>query len=52
MTRRELDEHKPDLLIRPDVGDVLALDFRNALRLVEIGRQAVSADVAGKAAAL
>jgi len=52
MTRRELDEHKPDLLIRPEVGDVLALDFRNVIRLVEIGRQAVDADVAGKAAAL
>ena len=52
MTRRVLAEHKPDLLIRPDVGDVLALDFRNVMRLVEIGRQAVDADVAEKAAAL
>ena len=52
ITRRELAEHKPDLLIRPDVGDVLTLDFRNASRLVEIGRQAVNADVAEKAAAL
>ena len=52
MTRRVLAEHKPDLLIRPEVGGVLALDFRNAMRLVEIGRQAVDADVAGKAAAL
>ena len=52
MTRRKLDEHKPDLLIRPDVGDVLALDFRNASRLVEIGRQAVDAAVAEMAAAL
>ncbi len=52
MTRRVLAEHKPDLLIRPDVGDVLALDFRNVMRLVEIGRQAVNADVAEKAAAL
>ena len=52
MTRRVLAEHKPDLLIRPEVGDVLALDFRNVTRLVEIGRQAVNADVAEKAAAL
>ena len=52
ITRRELAEHKPDLLIRPEVGNVLALDFRNASRLVEIGRQAVNADVAEKAAAL
>ena len=52
MTRRVLAEHKPDLLIRPEVGDVLALDFRNVTRLVEIGRQAVDADVTEKAAAL
>ncbi len=52
MTRRVLAEHKPDLLIRPEVGDVLALDFRNVMRLVEIGRRAVDADVAENAAAL
>lgn len=52
ISRRELAEHRPDLLIRPDVGRVLALDFRNASRLVEIGRQAVGSDVAEKAAAL
>ena len=52
ITRRELAEHKPDLLIRPEVGNVLALDFRNASRLVEIGRQAVDADVAEKVASL
>ena len=52
ITRRVLAEHKPDVLIRPDVGRVPTLDFRNASRLVEIGRQAVSADVAEKAAAL
>jgi len=45
ITRRELSENGPDLLIRPDVGRVLALDFRNASRLVEIGRQAVCADL-------
>ena len=52
ITRRELAEYKPDLLIRPEVGDVLALDFRNASRLVEIGRQAVTVDVAEKVASL
>ena len=52
MTRRELAENEPELLIRPEVGRVLALDFRNASRLVEIGRQAVNADVAARAAAL
>ena len=52
MTRHVLAEHKPDLLIRPEVGDVLALDFRNVMRLVEIGRRAVDADVAENAAAL
>lgn len=52
MTRRVLADHKPDLLIRPDVGDVLALDFRNAMRLVGIGRKAVENDVAETAATL
>ena len=52
ITRRELAENKPDLLICPDVGRVLALDFRNASRLVEIGRQAVCAEVVEKAVAL
>ena len=33
----------PDILIRPAVGGVMALDFRRAERLVEIGRQAVDA---------
>lgn len=46
LTRRELSEHAPDVLIRPDVGGVLALDFRRAMRLVEIGRQAVDAALA------
>ena len=41
LTRRVLAEHAPDLLIRPSVGGVLALDFRNAQRIVEMGRQAV-----------
>ena len=43
LTRRVLAEHRPDVLIRPDVGGVLALDFRRADRLVELGRQAVDA---------
>ena len=41
LTRRVLAEDAPDVLIRPAVGDVMALDFRRAGRLVEIGRQAV-----------
>jgi predicted acylesterase/phospholipase RssA len=41
LTRRELAEAAPDILIRPAVGGVMALDFRRADRLVEIGRQAV-----------
>ena len=41
LTRRVFAESPPDLLIRPAVGDVMALDFRRAERLVEIGRRAV-----------
>ena len=41
LTRRSFAEDPPDVLIRPDVGGVMALDFRRAERLVEIGRQAV-----------
>ena len=46
MTRRTFAEDKPDELIRPSVGDVLALDFRNADRLVAIGREAVGEELA------
>ena len=45
LTRRELAVNKPDVLIRPDVGQVLALDFRRTGRLVEIGREAVDGKV-------
>ena len=41
LTRRSFRDDPPDVLIRPDVGKVLSLDFRRATRLVEIGRQAV-----------
>ena len=41
LTNREFADDPPDLLIQPEVGGVLALDFRHADRLVEIGRQAV-----------
>ncbi len=41
MTRRVFAEDRPDVLIRPPVGDVWMLDFRHAERLVEIGRTAV-----------
>ena len=45
ITRRELADNKPDVLIRPDVGQVLALDFRHVEPLVAIGRQAVDEGV-------
>lgn len=45
LARRELAINKPDVLIRPDVGQVLALDFRRTAQLVEIGRQAVDEKV-------
>ena len=41
MTRRTFEEDRPDVIIRPDVGDIMVLDFRNAARLVDIGRAAV-----------
>ena len=41
ITDRVLAEDRPDVLIRPKVGGILALDFRRAERLIEIGRQAV-----------
>lgn len=41
LTKRVLAEDRPEVLICPKVGGVLALDFRHAGRLVEIGRQAV-----------
>ena len=41
LTRRELAVNKPDVLVRPDVGQVLALDFRHAGQLIEIGRKAM-----------
>ena len=43
LTRRAFGDDPPDVLIRPAVGNVLALDFRHAMRLIEIGRQAVDA---------
>jgi NTE family protein len=41
LTVRAFAEDPPDVLIQPKVGGVLALDFRRADRLVEIGRQSV-----------
>ena len=46
MTRRAFAENSPDVLIRPSVGDVWTLDFRNAERLVEIGCEAVGEELA------
>ncbi len=45
MTRRALSLNRPDVLIRPKVGDIWMLDFRHAERLVALGRDAVDADV-------
>ena len=45
MTRRVFAENKPDVLIRPQVGDVWTLDFRHAERLVAIGREAVDEEL-------
>ena len=41
MTRHALADDPPDLLITPDVGDVMMLDFRNAQEVIERGRQAI-----------
>ena len=42
MTSRALDGGgAPDVLVSPEVGDVLALDFRRGDRLVQLGRAAV-----------
>ena len=41
MTRRMLAEDRPDACICPAVGKILTFDFRNAERLVEIGKKAV-----------
>ena len=46
MTRHALSLNRPDVLIRPEVGDIWTLDFRHADRLVALGRDAV--DVAVK----
>lgn len=45
MTRRSFEEDKPEVVIRPDVGEIMALDFRNASRIVDIGRAAVGDDL-------
>ena len=41
MTRRTFAEDPPEVVIRPEVGDVMALDFRNAARLIDVGRAAL-----------
>lgn len=41
ITDRVLAADRPEVLICPKVGGILALDFRHADRLVEIGRQSV-----------
>lgn len=52
LTKRVLSENPPDVLIRPAVSGVMALDFRRAERLVEIGRQAVDDTIAAQLTAL
>ena len=41
MTRRVLGEVAPDVLVRPEVGGVSLLDFRNASRMVDAGEAAM-----------
>jgi predicted acylesterase/phospholipase RssA len=41
MTRHAFSLNRPDVLIRPAVGDIWTLDFRHADRLVALGRSAV-----------
>lgn len=41
MTRRTLRESPADILVHPQVDDVMMLDFRNAERVVEAGRRAL-----------
>lgn len=43
MTRHLLRDAPPDVLLRPDVGMVKTLDFRNAPQLIARGRQCVDA---------
>jgi NTE family protein len=43
LTAQGFAKDPPDVLIQPNVSRTLALDFRNAGRLVDIGRQAVDA---------
>lgn len=45
LTRREFAVNGPDVLISPEVGQIVALDFRDAGRLVEIGRRAVDENI-------
>ncbi len=50
MTRRVLRDSPADVLLHPEVDDVKTLDFRNADRLVEVGRRVVDerlADIVG-----
>lgn len=46
MTRRVLKDAPADVLLHPEVDDVKILDFRNAMRLVEVGRRVVDARLA------
>lgn len=41
MTRRAFKDDAPEVIIRPDVGEIMALDFRNTNNTIKIGRAAV-----------
>jgi NTE family protein len=41
ITRRELEVHPPDLLIQPEVGDIMTLDFHRGPEAIEAGVRAV-----------
>lgn len=45
MTRRAFEEDPPEIVIHPDVGDIMALDFRDANRVIDIGRKAVDDNI-------
>lgn len=45
LTRRAFADAAPDVLVRPAVKGIMALDFRRADRIVEIGRRALDGAV-------
>lgn len=45
IARRSLIEDHPDLIIRPAVSEIMILDFRNAMNVVALGRNAVPDEI-------